>query len=127
MIVEVSGDHKLVDSGRRGIIASMLRGLTRRILGVVGRALEAIRIAGRELLRPRPSVALGLVADLCRSREQLVAENALLRQQLIVVQRHVKRPKLRSYERAIIVGLARQRSSKGSAGGRGVAAGLAGR
>jgi hypothetical protein len=105
MIVEVSGYHKLVDSGRRGIIASMLGGLTRRILGVACRALEAVRISGREPFRPRPGAALGFVADIVRSRDQLVAENALLRQQLIVAQRHVKRPKLRSYERAIIVGL----------------------
>jgi len=48
----------------------------------------------------------GLVADLTRSRAELLTENALLRQQLIVLRRHAKRPKIRRYERAVMVMLA---------------------
>ena len=35
------------------------------------------------------SLILGAVADLARSKSELVAENALLRQQLIILRRHV--------------------------------------
>jgi hypothetical protein len=49
----------------------------------------------------RPSgVAGGFVADLTRSRAELITENALLRQQLIVASRGVKRPAFRVHERA---------------------------
>jgi len=44
-----------------------------------------------EAIRPLPAV-VGLLRDLTRSRDQLIAENALLRQQLIVASRKVKRP-----------------------------------
>jgi transposase InsO family protein len=49
---------------------------------------------------------VGAVSDVTRSRRELIVENALLRQQLLVLQRQVKRPKLRWHDRAVIVGLA---------------------
>jgi len=48
-------------------------------------------------------VVVGLLRDLPRSREQLIAENALLRQQLIVASRKVKRPVFKSHERGLMV------------------------
>ena len=39
-------------------------------------------------------VVSGGVVDVARSRSELILENMLLRQQLIVLQRQVKRPKL---------------------------------
>ncbi|MGO9836822.1 MAG: helix-turn-helix domain-containing protein [Polyangiaceae bacterium] len=55
----------------------------------------------------RPSgVAGGFIADLTRSRAELVTENALLRQQLIVAARAVKRPAFRVHERGLLVLLA---------------------
>ena len=44
----------------------------------------------------------GLATDLLRTRAELVAENALLRQQLVVVARRVKRPIFRRHERAAV-------------------------
>ena len=38
------------------------------------------------------SLPLGTLADLARSKSELMAENALLRQQLIILKRQVKRP-----------------------------------
>jgi putative transposase len=38
------------------------------------------------------SLVLGTMTDLSRSKSELVAENALLRQQLIILSRYVKRP-----------------------------------
>jgi putative transposase len=47
----------------------------------------------------------GFVADLFRSRNNLLAENALLRQQLIVASRKVKQPQFRPLERGLVVAL----------------------
>ena len=44
--------------------------------------------------------------DLTRSRKELLAENAFLRHQLRVAVRKVKRPKLRTADRIVLVGLA---------------------
>jgi hypothetical protein len=49
---------------------------------------------------------VGAVTDLARSKGDLILENALLRQQLIVLQRQVKRPKLTWRDRALFVVLA---------------------
>jgi len=58
-----------------------------------------------EAIRPLP-VVVGLLRDLTRSRDQLIAENALLRQQLIVASRKVKRPEFKPHERGLMVLLA---------------------
>src|SRR6266853_2389868 len=53
------------------------------------------------------SRVLGSVTDLFRSKSQLGAENALLRQQLIILRRQVKRPGCTKAERNVLVLLAR--------------------
>src|SRR5437868_8595892 len=53
------------------------------------------------------SFLLGTLADLRRSNSELIAENALLRQQLIILQRQVKRPACTKMERVLLVLLAR--------------------
>jgi len=50
---------------------------------------------------------MGIAADLLRPKAQLLAENALFRQQLIVLKRSVKRPRLRKRDRVILVALSR--------------------
>ena len=50
--------------------------------------------------------ATGTGADLLRSRAQLLAENALLRQHLVVLRRGVKRPVITPTDRALLVLLA---------------------
>jgi putative transposase len=54
-----------------------------------------------------PSLPLGTLADLGKSKPQLVAENAFLRQQLIILSRQVKRPVYRKADRMLLVLLAR--------------------
>jgi putative transposase len=57
----------------------------------------------------------GAVADATRSKAELMLENALLRQQVIVLDRQVKRPQLSWRERGIMVLLASQlRNWKGA-------------
>jgi putative transposase len=50
---------------------------------------------------------LGVLADLAREKSELVAENALLRHQLIILRRQVKRPACRKSDRFRLVLLAR--------------------
>ena len=85
------------------MLARLLHRLTR-----TGRtALQALR---RPLLATtKPSTAAlieGTLADLVRSKPELVAENALLRQQLLILRRSVKRPRCTPADRALLVRLA---------------------
>ncbi len=48
---------------------------------------------------PRSSAALGVALDLTRSKPELLLENALLRQQLVILERHVKKPRLTRRDR----------------------------
>ncbi len=75
---------------------------------LAGTAIDTLR---RRLLgwaRPATSgsLLLGAAADLVRSRSELVAEHALLRPQLIVLTRTVKRPRLTRADRPLLVLLA---------------------
>lgn len=49
---------------------------------------------------------MATVTDLARSRPQLIAENLLLRQQLLVLNRTVKRPRFTAVDRALLMLLA---------------------
>ena len=50
------------------------------------------------------SAVLATVSDLMRPTPELVLENALLRQQVIILQRGVKRPKVTNTDRRLLVG-----------------------
>jgi len=83
----------------------VLASIIRKLQLVAGRVLNRVRIVVRETTRPLPLLA-GLVADATRYRKQLLLEEALLRQQLIVASRKVKRPILGGHERRYVVMLA---------------------
>ena len=53
------------------------------------------------------SLVLGTFADLTRGKAELLAENALLRQQLIILRRQIKRPVCKRTDRLLLVFLAR--------------------
>jgi hypothetical protein len=53
------------------------------------------------------SLPLGTLADLARSKTELVAENALLRVPLIILKRDVKRPACTEKDRVLLMLLAR--------------------
>ncbi len=62
----------------------------------------------RQWTRPATAaLALSVLTDLSRSRTDLLAENVLLRQQLIVLNRQVKRPALTTSDRIHLGLLAR--------------------
>jgi putative transposase len=52
------------------------------------------------------SLISGTLTDLARKKSELVAENALLRQQLIILRRQVKRPACTRADRMLLVLLA---------------------
>lgn len=75
---------------------------------VLRRSLDSVSHAVKQRLRrwtkpDKQSLALNAVLDPTRSKSELVLENALLRQQLIVLQRHEKRPALTWRDRALFV------------------------
>ncbi len=85
--------------------------MRRFLSGVVKRGWKAVWLRLIEWLREwtKPDnhgLVGGAVADATRSKSELMLENALLRQQLIVLDRQVKRPQLSWRERGIIVLLA---------------------
>src|SRR5712692_6371700 len=53
------------------------------------------------------SLPLSTLTDLGRSKSELIAENVLLRQQLIILRREVKRPPITRTDRILLVLLAR--------------------
>jgi hypothetical protein len=53
------------------------------------------------------SLLLGTIMDLSRGKAELLAENALLRQQLIVLRRQIKRPTCTTTDRLLLVLLAK--------------------
>ena len=85
----------------------MLRQLTHFAQKLWARLSSAANPFLRHLIKPaRPNLVTGTLADLPRSRAELLAENALLRQQLIVLHRTAKTPRLTGPEQLSLVFLA---------------------
>jgi hypothetical protein len=105
-IGEESAPWRLALSHTIEEIHAVLSVLIRGVRVAATRAVGRIGAVAGAVTRPAP-VVLGLLRDLTRSRKQLVAENALLRQQLIVAARTTKRPRLAAHERGLLVLLAR--------------------
>ena len=64
----------------------------------------------QRLLRPARSAAnvrIGAARDLARTRSELLAENALLRQQISVLRRSIRRPRVHRDDRLLLLILAR--------------------
>jgi putative transposase len=84
---------------------AVLERCRRRLIDFVSGVRHAI--AGHLWPRPAPIAPVADTgADLLRSRAQLLSENALLRQQLLVLRRSVHRPAMTPTDRALLVLLA---------------------
>ena len=81
--------------------------LLRHLIAAGRRAARAFRRRLLTISRPvtTPLIA-GTLADLARSKPELLAENALLRQQLVILRRSVKRPRCTPADRVLLVLLA---------------------
>src|SRR5258706_16467016 len=82
---------------------SLWSALKHRGLAVLQRVREQVRAWTKPIAQ---TVVVGVVHDLPRSKTELVLENALLRQQLTVLDRQVKRPTFSWKDRWLIVLLA---------------------
>jgi hypothetical protein len=70
----------------------------------IGSLWQAVKRRFRQWTKPiDDTLVLSTALDLTRSRLELILENALLRQQLIVLKRQTKRPKLTWRDRALFV------------------------
>jgi putative transposase len=77
------------------------------LLRLLDGCLEVLSARFARWTKPfRTSLPLSTLTDLGKSRSQLIAENALLRQQLLVLRRQVKRPPLTRTDRILLVLLA---------------------
>ena len=86
----------------------MIIEMFRRRLGrLMGSILSQLETSWKRWTQPNEDrLLLGTLTDLTRSRHELVAENAFLRQQIIVLKRHRPRPSLTSKDRMLLVLLA---------------------
>jgi putative transposase len=85
----------------------MLRRCLTRLRQRVRYGVDALRTRASQWTQPRPvALAAGLAADLTRSRGDLLLENALLRQQVLVLQRAARRPRFTPLDRGLLVLLA---------------------
>ena len=86
----------------------MLRQLTRCAKNLWARLSSAANQFFRRFTKPAsPNLVTGTLADLPRSCAELLAENAMLRQQLIVLRRNTNTPRLTWPERLLLIFLAR--------------------
>ena len=78
------------------------------VKSTVTRCVYAVCNLARRLLKPAPTkVVSGIIQDFALTKSELVADNAMLRQQLIVARRAKKRPVLHGADRLFMVLLAR--------------------
>jgi hypothetical protein len=80
--------------------------ITMKLLALIGVLVPLCQ----SLLRPARSAArvgIGAAWDLTRTQSELLAENALLRQQVIVLRRSIRRPRCHPDDRLFLLILAR--------------------
>src|SRR5689334_11781219 len=67
---------------------------------------DTVAVDSADMLDTVANIVAGAVRDLRLSKRELILENALLRQQLVVLRRQIQRPQLTSTDRALLVVLA---------------------
>src|SRR5260370_5902546 len=81
--------------------------LLKPLVLLVKRCVEFIQDRVEAWTTPASSTpVVGALSDMVRTKPELVVENALLRQQLVVLQRQVKRPRFNRWDRMVLLWLA---------------------
>jgi len=81
-----------------------MAGVFTSLLRLKDSCLDALSSCFARWTKPiRTSLPLATLTDLGKSKSQLIAENALFRQQLIVLRRQVKRPTFTRTDRILLV------------------------
>lgn len=84
-----------------------LNKVLRQIVAIAEPIVKKVETQVKAWTKPTPdNLVVGTAADLVKSKEQLIMENALLRQQVIVLKRQVARPQLTAKDRSLLVVLA---------------------
>lgn len=82
----------------------MVFGILKHVQAIVNRGLHvASTVISRWTKPAMHHHALNTIVDLARSKPQLLAENLLLRQQLVVLNRSIKRPRFTCADRSLMV------------------------
>jgi len=85
----------------------LLNKLLRQVVTIVEPLVKQLETQVKAWTKPTTdSLVGGVAADLVKSKTQLIMENALLRQQVIILQRQVTRPRLTAQDRRLLVVLA---------------------
>src|SRR5438067_12533088 len=86
------------------MVSPMSTGVSTRLLRLIGAGIRTIRARlARWAKRATASPLLGAPTNLARSKRKLVAENALLPQQLLVLKRTGRRPVCPGLDRALLL------------------------
>ena len=75
---------------------------------LVTRGIQQVEAQVKQWIKPAPDRQItGVITDLFRSKPELIAENAFLRQQVIVLKRqHTGRLLITQHDRRVLVGVA---------------------
>jgi hypothetical protein len=85
----------------------LLHKVLRQVVSIAQPIVKKLETQVKAWTKPATdSLVGGMAADLVKSQEQLIVENALLRQQVIVLKRQVARPQLTAKDRSLLVVLA---------------------
>ena len=85
----------------------LLNKILRQVVAITEPIVKKLKKQVKVWTRPTTNNLVGgMAADLVKNKEQLVMENALLRQQVIVLKRQVNRPQLTAEDRSLLVVLA---------------------
>ncbi len=83
--------------------------ILKKAQSIVKQGMRALGAAMSRFAKPiARTPVLGAITDLARSKPHLIAENLLLRQQLVVLNRSAKRPRFTAADRGLFVLLASQ-------------------
>jgi hypothetical protein len=83
--------------------AMLLNKILRQVVAIVEPLVKKLETQVKAWTKPTTdSLAGGAAADLVKSKEQLIMENTLLRQQVIVLKRQVARPRLTAKDRGLL-------------------------
>ncbi len=85
-------------------MSQMFKFFLKPLRQIFDQAIDKLNKGFKKRFTPaKANLSLGTFTDLARSKSSLVAENALLRQQLIVFQRQLNKPNFRPLDRLILV------------------------
>ncbi len=103
-ILRMRSDHAPIFTKKRFYLCCVFPSIKQRVSFCLHALQEHVL---RWMKPPTTPLVIGALADLTRGKAELLAENALLRHQLLILHRQVKRPAYPKRDRLLLVLLAR--------------------